>query len=71
MAATVSEPDANLVPLHPPLAVQLEATGEVDHVSRGVTLPVPDVGLAVKVMVPAAWAFEAVAQRIRGSARSA
>ena len=32
------------------------ATGEVDQVSTGVTLPVPEVVLAVKVMVPAVCA---------------
>ena len=70
MAARVSEPDANLVPLHPPLAVQLDATGVVDHVSLGITLPVPDVGLAVKVMVPAVCAF-APSRKDQRSARSA
>jgi hypothetical protein len=53
MVATVSLPDANLVPLQPPLAVQLVATGEVDQVRTGAKLAVDDVLFAVKVMVPA------------------
>ena len=71
MADRVSEPDANLVPLHAPLAVQLEATGVVDHVSLGTTLPVPEVGLEEKLMVPAVWAFAPAAHRMRESAMSA
>ena len=55
--ARVSLPDANLVPLHPPLAVQLEATGDVVHVSTGTRLPVAEVLLAVNVIVPAVWAW--------------
>jgi hypothetical protein len=56
IAGRVSVPDANLVPLQAPLAVQLVATGVVDQVSTGVRLPVADVLLAVKVMVPAVCA---------------
>src|SRR5215510_9886357 len=56
MVASVSLPEANLVPLHAPLAVQLDATGDVDQVSTGVRLPVAVVWLAVKLMVPAVCA---------------
>jgi len=58
--ANVSVPEANLVPLQAPLAVQLEATGVVDQVSTGARLPVAEVLFAVKLMVPAvcAWASD-------------
>src|SRR5689334_1688734 len=63
MVVIVCEPDAALVPDQPPLAVQLVATGFVDQVSLGVTLPVPLLGLAVSETVPAvcAWAAPASA----------
>jgi hypothetical protein len=69
MAASVSLPEANLVPLQPPLAAQLDATGVVDQVSTGVTLPVPEAGLAVKVMVPAVCARANVPNNINDSAQ--
>src|SRR5688572_3628570 len=61
MAGKVSVPEANLVPLQAPLAVQLDATGVVDQVRTGVRLPVAEVLLAVNVMLHAvcAWAIEA------------
>ena len=71
MVATVSLPEANLVPLHAPLAVQLEATGVVDHVSTGVRLPVAEVWFAVKLMVPAVCAWAKVPSSSKGSARKA
>jgi hypothetical protein len=61
MAVSVWFPDAAFVPDHPPLAVQLVATGLVDQVSLGVTLPVPLLGLAVNVTVPAVCACAAPA----------
>ena len=40
IAARVSLPEANFVPLQAPPATQLEATGVVDQVSTGTRLPV-------------------------------
>src|SRR4051812_19289973 len=71
MVATVSLPEANLVPLQAPLAVQLEATGVVDQVSTGVRLPVAEVLFAVKLMVPAVCAWARDPSTSRGSARKA
>src|SRR5689334_8057818 len=71
MVASVSLPEANLVPLHAPLAVQLEATGVVDQVSTGVRLPVAEVWFAVKLMVPALCACAHEASTSRGRARKA
>src|SRR6185295_1786633 len=71
MVARVSLPEANLVPLQPPLALQLLATGEVDQVSTGARLPVADVLFAEKLMVPAVWACAAAANASRGSTLSA
>jgi hypothetical protein len=51
--AAVSLPEANFVPLQPPLAEQLEATGEVDQVSTGVALPLAEPGFADRFRVPA------------------
>ena len=69
--ARVSLPDANLVPLHPPLAVQLEATGDVDHVSTGTRLPVAEVLFAVNVTVPAVCACAIEPNNNIGRARNA
>jgi len=71
MLASVSLPEANLVPLHAPLAAQLEATGVVDQVSFGVRLPVADVWFALKVMEPAVCAWAKVPSNSRGSAKKA
>src|SRR5215467_6162483 len=67
---SVSLPDANFVPLQPPLAVQLVATGDVDHVSTGVRLPVAVVWLPEKLMVPAVCACASEASSISGRANS-
>ena len=56
IVASVSEPEANFVPLHAPLAVQVDATGDVDQVSTGAKPVDEEVRFAVKVMVPAVWA---------------
>lgn len=56
IVASVWLPDASFVPLQAPLAVQDEATGDVDHVKTGTRLLVAVVLFAVKVMVPAVWA---------------
>ena len=53
MVASVSLPEANLVPLQPPLATQLDATGDVDHVSTGANALEEEVLFAVSVTVPA------------------
>src|SRR5262245_17658470 len=53
IVGSVSVPDANLLPLQPPLAAQLVATGDVDQVSTGARLPVAVVWFAEKLMVPA------------------
>jgi hypothetical protein len=71
IAASVSLPEANLVPLHPPLARQLVATGVVDQVNTGTRLPVAEVCFAVKVTVPAVCACAAAPNNSSGSARSA
>jgi hypothetical protein len=67
--AKVSLPEANLVPLQPPPAVQLVATGEVDQVSTGAKLAVEEILLEVKVMVPAVWAWAIEPNNSSGSAR--
>jgi hypothetical protein len=71
MVASVSLPDANFVPLQPPPATQLVATGEVDHVRTGTRLPVADVLFAVKVIVPALCACASAPINSSGRAKKA
>src|SRR6185436_11449800 len=71
IVGSVSLPEANLVPLHAPLAVQLDATGEVDQVSTGVSDPVAEVWLAVKLIVPAVCACATEPSRASDSVSSA
>jgi hypothetical protein len=71
MVASVSLPEANFEPLQSPLAVQPEATGEVDQVRTGVRLPVAEVWLAVKVMVPAVCARAKLPSNNRDNANTA
>jgi hypothetical protein len=70
MVDSVCEPDANLVPLHPPLATQLVAAGVVDHVSTGTRLPTAADLFTVKVTVPAVCACATWASNSSGIARS-
>jgi hypothetical protein len=71
MVGSVSLPEANFVPVQPPLAAQLEATGEVDQVSTGAKLVVDEVLFAVNVMVPAVCACAKEASSSKGSAQRA